>query len=91
MSDVYGGFAKGMPKKLVNSPLVEPMNLFGPCININRMSRKRQSPTALSSQTTGRVTRVRPAKIIEIKPNPVNMTLMFAGCLEKRGGYVHLT
>jgi hypothetical protein len=31
MSDAYGGFAKGMPKKLVKLPLVEPMKSFELC------------------------------------------------------------
>ena len=29
MNDAYGGCAKGMPKKLVKLPLVEPMKSFG--------------------------------------------------------------
>lgn len=29
--DAYGGFAKGMPKKLVKLSLVEPMKSFGLC------------------------------------------------------------
>jgi hypothetical protein len=28
ISDAYGGFAKGMPKKRVKLPLVEPMKSF---------------------------------------------------------------
>jgi hypothetical protein len=29
ISDAYGGFAKGMPKNLVNVPLAEPTKFFG--------------------------------------------------------------
>jgi hypothetical protein len=38
MRDAYGGFAKGMPKKLDKLPLIEPMKSFElRCINIHRM------------------------------------------------------
>jgi hypothetical protein len=31
MNDAYGGCAKGMPKKLVKLPLVEPIKSFELC------------------------------------------------------------
>ena len=31
MRDAHGGFAKGIPKKLVKLPLVEPMKFFELC------------------------------------------------------------